>query len=197
MNVLKSLAIGLVLLLAAIFVPDLKIPEEIFFPTESPTASPEPSPTANVSSPNADSSTSNATSSAKVIRVIDGDTIELEGGIKLRYIGIDTPETRHPTVGVECYGAESSQKNTELVLNKEVRLEKDVSETDRYGRLLRYVYVTTDSGEIFVNQELAKTGFAQARSYPPDIKYQEIFRAAEAEAREKKLGLWGDDCAVQ
>jgi len=192
MNIIKSLAIGLVLLLAAIFAPDLEIPEEIFFPTESPTVSPEPSPTANVNS-----STSNATSSAKVIRVIDGDTIELEGGIKLRYIGIDTPETRHPTVGVECYGAESSQKNSELILGKEVRLEKDVSETDRYGRLLRYVYVTTDGGEIFVNQELVKTGFAQARSYPPDIKYQEIFRAAEAEAREKKLGLWGDDCAVQ
>lgn len=192
MNALKSLIIGLVLPLAAIFVPDLKIPEEIFFPVESPAASPEPSPAANTNS-----LTQNATSSAKVTRVIDGDTIELEGGIKLRYIGIDTPETRHPTVGVECYGAESSQKNTELVLNKEVRLEKDVSETDRYGRLLRYVYVATNGGEIFVNQELVKSGFAQARSYPPDIKYQEIFRTAEAEAREKKLGLWGDDCAIE
>ena len=82
-----------------------------------------------------------------VIRVVDGDTIEIEGGQKVRYIGIDTPETVDPSRPVGCYGKEASDKNKELVEGKIVRLEKDISETDRYGRLLRYIYV----GDIFVN----------------------------------------------
>lgn len=184
--VIKRLIIGLIFILVAIFVPEFEIPKEILSPLPpSPTITFTPSPTII------------ETESAKVIRIIDGDTIELDGGIKLRYIGIDTPETLHPTIGVECFGAESSKKNSELVLNKEVRLEKDVSETDRYGRILRYVYIASTSGEIFVNQELVKTGFAEARSYPPDIKYQEILRQAEEEARKNNLGLWGANCNAQ
>src|SRR3990167_1293984 len=81
----------------------------------------------------------------KVVKVIDGDTIEIDGGARVRYIGIDTPETVSPTSAIECYGKESSNKNRELVEGKTVRLEKDVSEIDKYGRLLRYVYV----GDIF------------------------------------------------
>jgi micrococcal nuclease len=133
---------------------------------------------------------------ATVARIIDGDTIELNDGRKLRYIGIDTPETVHPTKGVECFGVQASQKNSQLVLGKEVILEKDVSETDRYGRLLRYVYLASESGQVFVNHELVKTGYAQASSYPPDIKYQDQLRAAEAEAMENQLGLWGADCQI-
>jgi micrococcal nuclease len=133
---------------------------------------------------------------AIVTRIIDGDTIELNDGRKLRYIGIDTPETVHPTKGVECFGVQASQKNSQLVLGKEVILEKDVSETDRYGRLLRYVYLASESGQVFVNHELVKTGYAQASSYPPDIKYQDQLRAAEAEAMENQLGLWGADCQI-
>lgn len=130
-------------------------------------------------------------------RVVDGDTVELKTGEKVRYIGIDTPETAHPTKGVECYGKIASEKNAELVAGKEVRLEKDVSETDRYGRLLRYVHVieeSTDSAEIFVNEYLVREGFAKASSYPPDIKYQDLFREAEAEARVLQKGLWGEGC---
>lgn len=133
----------------------------------------------------------------KVTRVIDGDTIELETGETVRYIGIDTPETKAPGQPIGCYGPEASRKNETLVLNKEVRLERDVSETDRYGRLLRYVYVPTDDGELLVNEVLVKEGFAQASSYPPDVAKQDIFRAAEAKAREKQLGLWSAECLPQ
>lgn len=122
----------------------------------------------------------------KVIRVIDGDTVELEGGIRVRYIGIDTPETVNPNTTVECFGQEASNKNKELVEGKNVRLEKDVSEADKYGRLLRYIYVD----DIFVNDYLVRQGYANASSYPPDVKYQDKFRQAETEAREYNRGLW-------
>lgn len=123
----------------------------------------------------------------KVTKVIDGDTIEIEGGQRIRYIGIDAPETVHPTKTVDCYGKESSNKNKEIVEGKIVRLEKDISETDKYRRLLRYVFVD----DIFVNDYLVRQGFASASSYPPDIKYQDQFRQAEKEARENAIGLWG------
>ncbi len=123
---------------------------------------------------------------AKVSRVVDGDTIELDNGQKVRYIGIDTPETVDPRKPVQCFGKEASKKNKELVEGKTVRLEKDVSDKDKYGRLLRYVYV----GDLFVNLELVKQGFAHSYTYPPDVKYQEEILAAEQEAREASRGLW-------
>jgi micrococcal nuclease len=125
---------------------------------------------------------------ALVTRVIDGDTIELQNGKRLRYIGIDSPET-----GGDCFSREATEKNRELVLNKTVRLIKDVSETDRYGRLLRYVYVKDDvlETEIYVNDALVREGFATAATFPPDIKFQGQFKDAEREARENKRGLWG------
>ena len=129
-------------------------------------------------------------SMAQVVRVIDGDTIEVNSGGKLytvRYIGIDTPETANSPKGAEPYGPEASLKNKELVAGKNVRLEKDVSETDQYGRLLRYVYV----GDLFVNAELVRTGYAQAVTYPPDVKYQSLFLQLQREAREAGRGLWG------
>ena len=126
---------------------------------------------------------------ATVIRVIDGDTIEvnLEGTIyRVRYIGIDTPETVHPSQPVECFGKEASDKNAELVEEKMVRLEKDVSETDKYGRLLRYVWV----GDILVNDYLVRQGYAYASTYPPDVKYSEQFAQAQREAEGNNRGLW-------
>ncbi len=122
-----------------------------------------------------------------VIRVIDGDTIQIEGGSKVRYIGIDTPETVDPRTTVQCFGKEASAKNKELVEGKKVRLEKDVSETDKYGRMLRYVYVA----ELFVNETLVREGYAFSSTYPPDVKYQDLFLQAEKEAREANKGLWG------
>jgi micrococcal nuclease len=123
---------------------------------------------------------------ATVVRIVDGDTVEIEGGQKVRYIGIDTPETVALSAPVQCFGQEASLKNRELVLNKQVELEKDVSETDKYGRLLRYVWVD----KILVNELLVRQGYAQTSSYPPDIKYQDRFIKAQQLAREEKLGLW-------
>jgi micrococcal nuclease len=144
----------------------------------------------NVTQTNQEISNKNAgeinTGEFKVTRVIDGDTIEIEGGERVRYIGIDTPETVDPRKPVQCFGVEASNKNKELVEGKMVRLEKDITDRDKYNRLLRYVYV----GDTFINLELVKQGFAYSYSYPPDIKYQEQFVKAQQEAREVKRGLW-------
>ena len=119
---------------------------------------------------------------ANVIQVIDGDTIIVEGGYRVRYIGIDTPEV-HPKL--EAFGMEAWQANRKLVEGKEVRLERDVSETDN-GRLLRYVYVDG----IFVNAELVREGLAEAKAYPPDTKYQEYLEELETQARQAGRGMW-------
>lgn len=129
----------------------------------------------------------------KVLRVVDGDTIKIEGDEVVRYIGIDAPETVHPSKPVQCYGKEASEKNRELVEGKEVFLEKDVSETDKYGRLLRYVWL----GETLVNEYLVREGYAQASSYPPDVKYQDRFIEAQRLAREEEKGLWGEVCNLK
>lgn len=126
-----------------------------------------------------------------VTRVIDGDTIELENGQRVRYIGIDTPETVDPRKPVQCFGIEASNKNKQLVERKRVRLEKDITDTDKYGRLLRYVY--TDNA--FINLILVQEGFAHSYTYPPDVKYQNEFVGAERMAREQKKGLW-ESCPV-
>ena len=131
---------------------------------------------------------SSTSSETRVSRVVDGDTIELENGSKIRYIGVDTPESVDPRRGVECFGKEASERNRALVEGRAVRLESDVSDTDKYDRLLRYVFV----GDLFVNEYLVREGYARASSYPPDVKYQTLFREAEREAREMKRGLWAD-----
>ena len=131
---------------------------------------------------------SEARESVTVLRVVDGDTIELADKRKLRYIGIDTPETVDPRKAVQCYGREASDYNKQLVAGKTVYLEKDISETDRYGRLLRYVYL--EDGQM-VNELLVKEGYAHASAYPPDVKYQDQFKAAEQTARDSGKGLWG------
>ena len=101
----------------------------------------------------------------------------------MRYIGIDTPEM-YPAV--EAFGIEAWQANRELVEGKQVRLEKDVSETDKYGRLLRYVWV---DGTL-VNAELVKQGLAHAKDYPPDTRYREHLEQLEAEAKGAGRGMW-------
>lgn len=171
-------------------------------PSPSPTLLPYPSiaeepkseqnqTTANLQvTPSQAPQTTNQT--VKVTKVIDGDTIEIEGGQRVRYIGIDTPETVDPRKAVQCFGKEASSKNKELVAEKQIRLEKDISETDKYGRLLRYIYV----GDIFVNDYLVRQGYAHASSYPPDIKYQDQFTQAQSEARSNNRGLWGTTCDV-
>ena len=122
---------------------------------------------------------------ARVIQVIDGDTITIEGGYRVRYIGIDTPEIRPVP---EVFAIEAWQVNRNIVEGKEVHLERDVSQTDRYGRLLRYVFVD----DTFVNAELVRRGLARAKAYPPDTKYQDLLARMEAEAREAGRGIWSN-----
>ncbi len=121
-----------------------------------------------------------------VKRIIDGDTIEIESGQKVRYIGIDTPELHDPRRPVGCFGEEAKNANSSLIEGKDVRLEKDISETDKYGRLLRYVHV----GDVMVNEYLVRQGFAHVATFPPDIKNSRLFTQAEQEAREFARGLW-------
>ena len=122
----------------------------------------------------------------RVKRVIDGDTIELANGEKVRLIGVDTPETKHPHKPVEYFGEEADRFTKKMVEGKKVRLEFDWQERDRYGRLLAYVYLTDGT---FVNAEIIKQGYGHAYTKYP-FKYLEEFRQYEREARENKIGLW-------
>ena len=122
----------------------------------------------------------------KVTRVIDGDTVLLENGEKLRYIGINAPELGK-TEATECFALEATTENQRLVEGQSIRIEKDISERDVYGRLLGYVYLKDGT---FVNMELVENGFANAASYPPDIAKSTLFAELEKEARLGKRGLW-------
>jgi micrococcal nuclease len=126
---------------------------------------------------------------APVTNVVDGDTIDvLINGkeMRVRYIGIDTPETVDPRRPVGCFGREASERNRRLVEGKSVGLERDVSETDQYERLLRYVWV---DGQM-VNETLVEEGYAKAVTYPPDVKYADLFASLQGQAREAGRGLW-------
>ena len=127
-----------------------------------------------------------------VTKVVDGDTIQVNGNQTVRFIGIDTPETKDPRRPVGCFGKEASNKTKELLFGKEVILQKDVSDTDKYQRILRYVFLPLEDGTIlFVNDYLVREGFATVYTYPPDVKYEERLREAEKEAKESNRGLWG------
>lgn len=128
-------------------------------------------------------------------RVIDGDTFEIEGQHKVRLIGINTPESTNKQ---ERYGKEASAFTKSQLEGKTVYLQKDVSEADRYGRLLRYVWLEkpTDPyneneirGKMF-NAILVLEGYAQPSTYPPDVTYSEYFVKFAREAREQGVGLW-------
>lgn len=162
--------------------------------TPPPTATPAPTETPVPPTPTPVPPTETPTPErveARVIEVVDGDTIvvSIEGQeFRLRYIGIDTPETKHPDRPIEWMGPEATEANRQLVEGKTVYLEKDVSEADQYARLLRYVYLADGT---FVNAELVRLGYAQISTYPPDVKYEDLFLAMQQEARENDRGLWG------
>jgi len=131
----------------------------------------------------------------KVVRVIDGDTIEIEGGQKVRYIGINAPEIYRDITGKktgeDCFAEEATKENKRLVKGKTVRLEKDVSATDKYKRLLRYVYVDG----AFVNDYLIRQGYAKTMTVKPDTKFYSQFKQAEKEAQENLRGIWSS-CSI-
>lgn len=128
----------------------------------------------------------------KVVRVVDGDTIDvccLQGKEeRVRYIGVNTPETHHPTKGVEYYGREAAAANRRLVEEKTVRLEFDVQLRDSYRRLLAYVYLEDGT---FVNAWLVEHGYAQVMTVPPNVRHQDLFLRCQQAAREVGRGLWG------
>jgi len=130
---------------------------------------------------------------ATVTAVVDGDTIKVRldagGSVTVRLIGIDTPETKHPSKPVQCFGAEASAKTAELLPpGTRVELESDVQGLDRYGRNLAYVW--REGGMLMVNQQLVAEGYALTLTIPPNVKYAEQFAAAVEAARTNGLGLW-------
>lgn len=154
--------------------------------------------------PTPEKTSTNTFKEASVTRVVDGDTIEVnlqDQKYKVRLIGVDTPETKHPRKAVEYFGKEASAYTTKELTGKTVYLQKDVSETDRYGRLLAYVWTTRPATDNPTNDEIAKymfnsklveNGYAHATPYAPDLKYQEFFKTREKIARDNNYGLWGN-----
>lgn len=138
------------------------------------------------------------TKSVLVRKVIDGDTIELASGQRVRYIGIDTPETRRKTDAGwqevdEPFAAESRAFNEKYVQGKKVRLEFDAQRQDKYQRLLAYCFVEGDGREVFVAEELLREGLAYLYTIPPNVKYVDRLLAALEEAKRNRAGLWSLD----
>lgn len=128
----------------------------------------------------------------KIDYVIDGDTFVLATGEKVRIIGVDAPED---TKKVEEFGPEATAYAKGILEGNTVYLEKDVSETDKYGRLLRYVWmenpnVDKPDMELLFNARIVADGYAEPATFPPDVKYADTFKEKANEARTKGKGLW-------
>jgi endonuclease YncB( thermonuclease family) len=123
---------------------------------------------------------------AQVTEVHDGDTIwvRIDGdSFKVRYIGMNAPEIGD---NLQPFGNEATDYNRQLVENQTVYLVQDVSDTDQYGRLLRYVFV----GDTFVNAELVRVGLARAKNYPPDTLYSDFLFEMQSAAKAARLNIW-------
>jgi micrococcal nuclease len=114
---------------------------------------------------------------------LDGGTVE-----RVRYIGIDTPESKQPGTPVQCFALRAAAENKRLVGGRRVRLVLDVEARDRFGRLLAYVYRSDDG--LFVNAELVRRGFARTLTIPPDVRFADRFAELAAQARRAGRGLW-------
>ena len=129
---------------------------------------------------------------ARIEKVIDGDTVDVSIGGKsetLRLIGVDTPETKHPTKPIECWGPEASAFTHSLLPPRtDVVLVRDEQARDKYGRLLVYLYRRSDM--LFVNRELVRGGWARTLSIPPNTTYEMVFERDRDTALDQQLGLW-------
>jgi micrococcal nuclease len=128
-----------------------------------------------------------------ITTIVDGDTVKvhLDAGptVTVRLTGIDTPETKHPTKPVQCFGVEASARTAELLpVGTVVGLERDVQDQDRYDRTLAYVW--SADGTVMLNEQLVVEGYALTLTIPPNVKYAERFSAAAQGARENGPGLW-------
>lgn len=128
-----------------------------------------------------------------IVRVIDGDTVvaRFPGGSEtIRLIGVNTPETHHPTKPVECFGPEASAHTGALLPEgTDIWVERDAESRDRYGRLLGYLHRSSDG--LFVNLELVAGGFAVPYPFPPNTTFERHFAEAARAAHSASLGLWG------
>jgi micrococcal nuclease len=128
---------------------------------------------------------------ARVVRVVDGDTVVVQSGgqiEKVRYIGVDTPESVKPGTPVQCFAKAAAAANRRLVLGRAVRLVRDAEARDRYGRSLFYVYRASDG--LFVNAELVRKGYARTLTIPPNVAHAADFRRLAGAARRAGRGLW-------
>lgn len=136
------------------------------------------------------------TQDATLVRVVDGDTIRvMVGGVeeRVRYVGIDTPELNTSSAATpDPYAEAATQANARLLAGGRIVLEKDVSQRDQYGRLLRNIWIERDGTWSFVNLALVAEGYAQVSTYPPDVRYVDVLLAAQRQARDAGRGLWGD-----
>jgi micrococcal nuclease len=123
----------------------------------------------------------------KVLEVIDGDTFKIENSIKVRLIGIDSEELDSKDEKERLLAIEAKKFSIDNLENKYVKLVKDISNKDKYGRLLRYVYL--EDG-IFFNELIVREGLAKIKKYEPDIKFYNILNDAQDLAQEEKLGIW-------
>jgi len=128
---------------------------------------------------------------ARVVRVVDGDTVVVRTGghqERVRYIGVDTPESVKPGTPVQCFAKAASAENKRLVEGREVRLVQDLEAHDRYGRTLAYVYRKSDG--LFVNAELVRRGYGKPLTIPPNVAHAAEFRRLAKTARREGRGLW-------
>ena len=129
----------------------------------------------------------------KVLRVIDGDTLELADGSRVRFLNMDTPETVKKDTAVMCYGKEASNYTKSRLSDKVVNLTIDKEGVDQYGRQLRFVFldgVDTTKIENSFNAEMVKKGFARARMYSPNTTYKKDFETWQKQAQDQKIGVW-------
>ena len=135
-----------------------------------------------------------------VERAVDGDTLKLSDGRRVRLIGVDTPElhysekllrdsqrTHKDIKTIQAFGAKAADFTRKLCERKPVRIETDVRKLDKYGRLLAYIYLEDGT---FVNAKILEEGYGQVMTIPPDVKYADYFLKLEREARENRKGLW-------
>jgi len=168
----KKVVIGLIAVVAIVAVATfVGCIEEESVPTPTPMVT--PSQTATLTPPL-------ETTSAIVSKIIDGDTIKLQNGERVRLLGINTPEKGQP------YYEEATNRLKELIEGKTVTLEKDVDDKDQYARLLRYIYI----GDTFVNLEMVREGYANVYIISPNTKYSSELEKAEEEAKIAKKGIW-------
>jgi micrococcal nuclease len=137
---------------------------------------------------------------AFVERVVDGDTLKLSDGRKVRLIGVDTPElhysdkllrdsrrTHKDIKEIQAMGRRAAAFIKQLCEGQSVKIEFDVRRSDKYGRILAYIYLKDGA---FVNAEILKEGYAQVMTIPPNVKHSDYFLKLERSAREERKGLW-------